>query len=93
MNIILISIGKQIYGATKDKGPKLEAHGFKQVYDTTQLQTGDVMIFQPVPGHKYGHIQVLGDDGIWYSDFKQPRQLPARAYENGSYKVYRYNQP
>ena len=39
MNLILIFIGKQIGGDTKDKGPVLEANGFKQVYDLYNTAT------------------------------------------------------
>jgi hypothetical protein len=69
----------------------LEKNGFQQVNDVTELEMGDVLIFQPVEGHKYGHIEILGDHGIWYSDFVQKGMYPSEAYKKGSYNAYRWN--
>jgi hypothetical protein len=77
----------------KDWGPTLTHIGFRTVPDASYYhpQTGDVIVFQSVKGHPYGHIE-LYDGQNWVSDFIQQDMWPARAYqaEKAKYQVYRY---
>jgi hypothetical protein len=69
-------------------GPYLEHDGFVPVAAGSP-QTGDVAVFQPVPGHDDGHIQIY-DGTNWVSDFKQQNFLPnTKDYQGGSYTIYR----
>ncbi|KAL9643921.1 hypothetical protein ABK040_013330 [Willaertia magna] len=70
----------QRVGSAKDYGPSLINAGFR-VVNGQQPQIGDVAIFQSVPGHPHGHMQVYTANG-WYSDFKQRDQFPGSAYRN-----------
>ncbi|KAF0974040.1 hypothetical protein FDP41_006650 [Naegleria fowleri] len=65
--------------SAKNYGPNLEKAGFRKVSGPPRI--GDVAIFNSVPGHPHGHIQVLTERG-WVSDFKQRDQYPGPAYRN-----------
>jgi hypothetical protein len=52
-------------------------------------QAGDVVVFQPVTNHPYGHIEVYNGSG-WDSDYNQGNNMyPTSAYQGGQYTVYR----
>ena len=53
-----------------------------------KCRVGDIVVFDPIGSHKYGHIAILGNHG-WVSDFKQSGFYPAHAYRRGSYTIYR----
>ncbi|KAF0977339.1 hypothetical protein FDP41_003331 [Naegleria fowleri] len=65
--------------SAKNYGPNLEKAGFRKVSGPPRI--GDVAIFNSVPGHPHGHIQVLTERG-WVSGFKQSDQYPGPAYRN-----------
>jgi hypothetical protein len=82
--------GKSIQrvNSAKDYGPSLVKAGFKPV--TGAPRPGDVAIYQAVPGHPHGHMQMYTKNG-WVSDFKQRDQFPGSAYRsrNAQYTLYR----
>lgn len=45
--------------------------GFKQIKGNTPLMPGDVLVYERMKQHPHAHIQMVGPDGAWYSDFKQ----------------------
>jgi hypothetical protein len=79
-------------------GPALTSAGFVQVYSGTYsassenlagLRAGDVVVFQPVGGHPYGHV-ALFDGQQWISDFRQARMSSNAAhYQGGRFTIYR----
>ena len=43
---------------------------FKEIPKTEELMVGDIVVFQPIGGRKFGHIAIW-DGRQWVSDFKQ----------------------
>lgn len=82
-------------GNAKDCGPSLLRAGFQEVASTGDYphggftpEPGDVVVFDPVPKHPYGHIAMWNGDH-WVSDFHQKSFYVANGYTNGSFHVYR----
>jgi hypothetical protein len=73
--------------SAKDYGPNLKLFGFQVV--PGPAEEGDVAIFNSVPNHPHGHIQIFTDKG-WVSDFTQKSIYPATAYKNETPVYYRY---
>jgi len=80
-------------------GPYLTGAGFSQVASGTYspsiegtisgLQAGDVVVFQPVSGHKDGHIAIY-TGSQWVSDYRQSTMSSNPSdYNGGSYTIYR----
>ena len=78
-------------------GPVLENHGFSPVASGTVTgdssfpnpQTGDVAVFDAVPGHPAGHT-AMWDGSQWVSDTKQPHFSANQvAYKGGHFTIYR----
>jgi len=63
----------------KDYGPFLQQHGYHSVPGATytgEEQMGDIVVFQPAPGHSAaGHIE-MWDGSRWVSDTKQRGLFP-----------------
>lgn len=79
-------------------GSKLTAAGFVPVYSgvyssasqtSFNYQPGDIVVFQPVPGHPYGHTAMYTGTQ-WISDFVQNNMDPTKngAYAGASFTVY-----
>lgn len=79
-------------------GSNLTAAGFSVVYSGVyssasqtafNYQAGDIVVFQPVPGHPYGHTAMYTGTQ-WVSDFAQNRMDPTSngAYTGASFTVY-----
>lgn len=76
----------------------LQRAGFTQVYTGTYtsgmgtlsgLQQGDIVVFQPVPGHPAGHIAIY-DGRTWVSDYRQVRMSSNDAdYNGGTFAIFR----
>ncbi|MDR3549106.1 MAG: hypothetical protein P4M11_12750, partial [Candidatus Pacebacteria bacterium] len=79
-------------------GSILTAAKFTAVYSGTyssssgtafSYQEGDVIVFQPVSGHPYGHIAMY-TGSQWVSDALQSNMASNQAdYQGGSFTVYR----
>lgn len=71
-------------------GPYLTNAGFKSIGQAgcSAPKKGDVVVFQPIPGHTSGHIAMF-NGSQWVSDFKQQSIFVAAGYQNGSYACYR----
>lgn len=80
-------------------GPYLTKAGFTPVKQGTYsasidgniggLQAGDVVVFQPVRGHSYGHIAIYTGTR-WVSDYQQSTMSSNPSdYTGGSYTIYR----
>jgi hypothetical protein len=79
-------------------GGPLTSAGFKAVYTGTYsassasafaYQAGDVVVFQPVANHPYGHITMY-TGSQWISDALQSNMASNQAdYQGGSFTVYR----
>ncbi|EFC43810.1 predicted protein [Naegleria gruberi] len=84
-----LDISLQRTESAKNYGPSLLAAGFQVV--SGPAQDGDVAIFQAIPNHPHGHIQIKTPIG-WVSDFKQRDQYPGPSYRSISapFKLYRY---
>ncbi|MBQ5638989.1 MAG: CHAP domain-containing protein [Alistipes sp.] len=52
-------------------------------------QMGDVVVFPAIGKHIWGHIQ-MWDGQQWVSDFKQRSMIPANAYGQTDWKIYRF---
>lgn len=52
-------------------------------------QKGDLIVFPAVGKHIYGHIQ-MWDGKQWVSDFRQRNMIPAKAYYNTDWKIFRH---
>ena len=48
----------------------LKSGGYQQIHDNQTYQTGDIIIWNPVRNHQYGHIQIYYN-GTWASDHLQ----------------------
>lgn len=81
----------------KDLGPVLKNNGFTEISSGTVAgdksvanpQKGDVVVFDAVDGHEYGHVAIW-DGKQWVSDTKQAHFSANQAdYLGGRYKVYR----
>lgn len=47
----------------KDYGPQLEKNGFNKInIDYTQAKKGDVVVFQAIGSHKYGHTAIYNGE-------------------------------
>lgn len=82
--------GIDIPGANaNDFGPVLANNGFESVPSAGYTpQTGDVVQFDAVPGHQYGHT-AMWNGTQWVSDFRQNGLFVAEAYKKGTYTYYR----
>jgi len=82
--------GIDIPGANaNDFGPVLASNGFESVSSAGYTpQTGDVVQFDAVPGHPYGHT-AMWNGTQWVSDFRQNGLFVADAYRRGTYTYYR----
>ena len=71
-------------------GPILRDVGFRTVAPGEKPQKGDVVIFQAIKGHPYGHAAMF-DGKRWISDFRQNSIYAATDYQNvdAPYVVYR----
>lgn len=60
----------------------------KEVND--ELKIGDIVVFQPIGGRKYGHIAIWNGTQ-WVSDFKQRNLIVHSDYtkEGAEYHIYR----
>jgi hypothetical protein len=75
--------------SAKDFGSFLNKMGYRATSKKHwQAKTGDIAIFDAAKGHRHGHIQILGSDGKWRSDFKQNNFNPWRDVSNPSYVIY-----
>lgn len=85
--------GINIPGANAtDFGPVLANNGFESVATNSSTgftpQTGDVVQFDAVPGHQWGHT-AMWNGTQWVSDFRQNGIFVANGYRTGTYTVYR----
>ena len=87
MNTSLNSSPK--YGAC-GFGPILRDVGFRTVALGEKPQKGDVVIFQAIKGHPYGHAAMF-DGKRWISDFRQNSIYAATDYQevDAPYVIYR----
>lgn len=74
----------------------LEQAGFHALpaasYAPSAWQRGDIIVFQPIPGHKVGHVAVYDDQSqSWMSDFRQNNFNVDKngGYNVGLYTIYR----
>ena len=75
--------------SAKDYGSFLVKMGYRaSKKDYSQANTGDISIFEGNKKHPHGHIQILGSDGKWRSDFKQNNFNPWKDVSNPSYVIY-----
>lgn len=85
---------KDLPGAdAADFGPVLRNNGFEAVASSGNSagytpQTGDVVQFDAIPGHPYGHT-AMWNGTQWVSDFKQRNLFVAKGYDKGTYTYYR----
>ena len=63
---------------------------FHQVGKTEEREVGDIVVFQPIGGRKYGHIAIWNGKQ-WISDFKQRNLIVHSDYlkEGADYTIYR----
>lgn len=63
---------------------------FHQVGKDAEREVGDIVVFQPIGGRKYGHIAIW-NGSQWVSDFKQRNFIVHSDYtKNGAeYRIYR----
>ena len=63
---------------------------FHQVDKQAPLQVGDIVVFQPIGGRKYGHI-ALWNGKQWVSDFRQRNLIVHSDYTKAGaeYAIYR----
>ena len=63
---------------------------FHQVGKETVLEVGDIAVFQPIGGRKYGHIAIWNGKQ-WVSDFKQRNLIVHSDYLKAGceYAIYR----
>jgi hypothetical protein len=63
---------------------------FHQVGKETVQEVGDIVVFQPIGGRKYGHIAIWNGKQ-WVSDFKQRNLIVHSDYLNDGceYAIYR----
>jgi len=78
--------------SAKDYGPSFQGIGFVTLPEGTSPQAGDVRIYDAIPGHPHGHVQVFTDNG-WKSDFNQRDEFPGQSYRDQpehQFTQYRY---
>lgn len=76
-----------------DEKGYLEKLGFVQLLIETENyvpQKGDIIVFDPVDGHKHGHTAMF-DGKVWISDFIQRDQYGGSAYRKNRNKGYTYH--
>lgn len=56
-------------------GQNLINVGYKQI-GCTAVPSGSVLVIENSSSHPHGHIEIKGDDGHYYSDFKQNSACP-----------------
>lgn len=63
---------------------------FQEVATGEELKVGDIVVFQPIGGRKYGHIAIWNGTQ-WVSDFKQRNFIVHSDYtkEGAEYHIYR----
>lgn len=63
---------------------------FHQVGKKSEREVGDIVVFQPIGGRKYGHIAIWNGTQ-WVSDFKQRNLIVHSDYtkEGAEYHIYR----
>ena len=63
---------------------------FHQVEKKSGREVGDIVVFQPIGGRKYGHIAIWNGKQ-WVSDFKQRNLIVHSDYlkEGADYTIYR----
>ena len=63
---------------------------FHQVGKKSEREIGDIVVFQPIGGRKYGHIAIWNGKQ-WVSDFKQRNLIVHSDYLNDGceYAIYR----
>ena len=63
---------------------------FHQVGKDVEREVGDIVVFQPIGGRKYGHIAICNGTQ-WVSDFKQRNLIVHSDYtkEGTEYRIYR----
>lgn len=63
---------------------------FHQVGKKSEREVGDIVVFQPIGGRKYGHIAIWNGTQ-WVSDFKQRNFIVHSDYLNDGceYAIYR----
>ncbi|KAF2328460.1 peptidoglycan amidohydrolase family protein [Flavobacterium nitrogenifigens] len=66
----------------------LKQLGFKELQTTTYIK-GDIVVFDAVTGHQYGHI-AMWTGTEWISDFKQKSIIVNNAYNNGKSSIFRW---
>lgn len=77
--------------SAKDYGRSLEIAGFA-IIGPTLPTPGDVVIIQPCPGQRHGHMAMYNGSN-WVSDFKQMHGLyPGPAYRRlkPDFSIYQY---
>ena len=64
--------------------------GFDKVEDAKNLKAGDIVVFQPIGGRKFGHI-AMWNGRQWVSDFKQRSIIVHRDYtaQTCEYAIFR----
>ena len=77
--------------AAKDYEPGLLKAGFKivNIENETQIEKGDVIIYQVTKTSPWGHIQVWTGNQ-WVSDYRQDSKYPDNTYYNLVPVYYRY---
>ena len=68
----------------------LPALNFHQVSKESEREVGDIVVFQPIGGRKFGHIAIWNGKQ-WVSDFKQRNLIVHSDYlkEGAEYAIYR----
>ena len=63
---------------------------FHQVGKQSEREVGDIVVFQPIGGRKYGHIAIWNGNQ-WVSDFKQRNLIVHSDYldDGCEYAIYR----
>lgn len=63
---------------------------FHQVGKKSEREVGDIVVFQPIGGRKYGHIAIW-NGSQWVSDFRQRNLIVHSDYlkEGCEYAIYR----
>ena len=67
--------------------------GFENVNENEGLMVGDIVVFQPIDGRKFGHIAIWNGKQ-WVSDFKQRSIIVHSDYrsQDCEYAVFRMRQ-
>jgi hypothetical protein len=68
----------------------LQLLNFEEKRDSEELKVGDIVVFQPIGGRKYGHIAIW-NGRQWVSDFRQHSIIVHSDYttEGAEYCIYR----